>query len=121
MRLINAYPKSIGDTQLSHSNPDVISFTIQFVYERIEQLNPGTSTTPVERPPTTRQWPLSVWDQAVGASDELMQAATKEVEGLQGTVNNLLGAPATLANEVTTTIRDRVSLTNVPSFLERFG
>jgi len=120
MRLINAFPKSIGDIQLSNSNPDIVSFPVQFVYERVEYIEAGFVDN-VERPPTTRQWPLSVWDQAVGASDELMQAATKEVEGLQGTVNNLLGAPATLANEVTTTIRDRVSLTNVPSFLERFG
>jgi hypothetical protein len=122
MRLINAYPKSIGDVQLSHNNPDVISFPIQFVYERIEQLNPGSSTTPVEAPiAKQRAFPLSVWDQAVGASGELMQAATTEIEGLQGKVNTLLNAPATMTNDVTVAIRDRVTIPNIPSFHELFG
>jgi hypothetical protein len=107
VRLINAYPKSIGDIQLSHSHPDVVSFPVQFVYERIEKINPDEALPSLTRPPETRAFPLSVWDQAVGASDELMQAATKEIDELQGRVNVLLGKPAPVTNEITSTLRDR--------------
>lgn len=36
VKLINAWPKSVGNIDLNSQNTDVVSFPVQFVYERLE-------------------------------------------------------------------------------------
>jgi len=109
MTLINAWPKSIGDIQLSSQNTDIISVPIQFVYERIEFKPSATNNTSVTRKPSSRAFPLNIWDAATGAADELIQSVTKSVNNLSTSiVMPVLNAPSVITDEITRSVRGKI-------------
>jgi len=109
MTLIGAWPKSIGDIQLNSQNTDVINLPIQFVYERIEFQSTEVNNVGGVRKPSTRAFPLNIWDTAVGAADELIQSVTKSVNNLSTSiVMPIINAPATITNEIMSSVRGNI-------------
>lgn len=75
--LKGAWPKSVGGLDMSHQNTEVVSFPVQFVYERLEII---TSANPLDasvvRPASGGSFPLNIINNALGAAKDLIQSTT---------------------------------------------
>ena len=80
VKLINAWPKSIGNIDLNSQNTDVISFPVQFVYERLEIMpDAAQSELNLKQDATkalTAGFPVNIFTSAQNTASDLMQNAT---------------------------------------------
>jgi hypothetical protein len=122
--LHRAWPKSVGNIDLSHQNTDIVNMPVQFVYERMTVLDYSTlksiaTEDLASNPLNTSSFPLDIILKAKAAAEEIMSGVSRVVEVATGSVNTLFGlnstptgapvevaVPAWKLNDAVSTIRD---------------
>lgn len=108
IKLVRAWPKSVGNIDFNAANIDIVNFPVQFVYERLEFVELGLPSSGIVRPNVSTNFPLNLWDDAKFAAGEIIQSVSSAVENVSGAVASIFGGPPQLQDATTTEIRERV-------------